>query len=183
MIKKMITEYVHTMFQESRSGELSVGNADNRSNYTVDWDEQTAEVLANQCGNLVSIITTLAAQYEKLKMDTQHLTKEQLEVWETYLKPFPPHGLDMDELIAIWEKFEIDEEVSDEERSLADQWMNWFETHSLDRLPIKRCYPSKLINQAKRYCKIVKLNAPEVVQVNEAKRLAEDFVLYHCLKW
>ena len=182
MMKSLVSKYVLTMFNESRDGELTIGDADNLSDYSVDWDEQTAEALAGQCGSLVSIITELAGQYDKLKTESRHLTGEQMDVWETYLKPFPGHGMDMETLIAIWEKFHADEDVSEEEWSMADQWMDWFETNSLTRLPVKRCYPSLLINRAKRYCKIVRLNAPEVVRVNEAKRFAEQFVLYHCLK-
>lgn len=182
MIKNLISDYVHTMFDESHAGELTAGDADNQFEYPVDWDAQTAAALAIQCSHLVSTFTVLAGQYDKLKTGTIHLTKEQMEVWETYLKPFPEHGLDMEALKTIWEKSNAGEAVSEEEWSLADQWMNWFETNALTRLPVKQCHPAQVINRAKRYCKAVRLNAPEVVQVNEAKRFAEEFVLYHCMK-
>ena len=182
MIKNLISDYVHTMFNESRDGELTAGDVDNQFDYPVDWDAQTAEALASKCSNLVSIFAVLAGQYDKLKNETRHLTKEQMEVWDTYLKPFPGHGLDMEALITIWEKSKAGEYVSEEEWSLADQWMDWFETNALTRLPVKQCHPTQVINRAKRYCKAVRLNAPEVVRVNEAKRFAEEFVLYHCMK-
>lgn len=180
MIENTIAQYVRTMFDESRDGELTIGIEEDRFDYPVSWDEETAEALARQCGELVAQLTVLSHQYETLKKDTGHLTQEQLEIWNTYLKPFPKHGLDMDALRTIWEKFNTDAPVTEEEWALADKYVTWFEEHALTRLPMKRSDPIQLINRAKGYCKLIRLNAPAVVQENEAKRFAEEFVLYHC---
>ena len=182
MIQNTISQYVRTMFAESRDGELTVGNADNRFECPVEWDAKTAEKLAEQCGTLIAHLTELAGQYDKLKTETRHLTRKQLEVWNTYLRPFPKHGLDMETLRTIWEKFETGETVTEEEWALADQWLHWFEENASTRLPQKCCGPAHLINYAKRYAKLVRLNAPAVVLESEAKRFAEEFVLYHCMK-
>lgn len=182
MIRNTIPEYVRTMFHESRDGELMAGDADNQFDYPVEWDEQTAKELAQQCSTLVGHFKELSHQFEKLRNETRHLTKEQLDVWNTYLRPFPKHNLDMEALRTIWEKFETDELVTEEEYALADQYVQWFEENALSRLPAKRCDPIQLINRARRYSKLVRLNAPESVQENEAKRFAEEFVLYHCMK-
>ena len=182
MIQNTISQYVLTLFDESRDGELIVGDADNQFDYPVEWDEQTANELAQQCSALVRHFTELSHQFEKLRNETRHLSKEQLDAWNTYLRPFPSHGLDMETLRGIWEKFETGEPVTEEERALADQYVNWFEENALTRLPRKCCDPVQLINRAKRYCKLVRLHAPEVVRINEAKRFAEEYVLYHCMK-
>ena len=181
MIQNTIFQYVRTIFDESRVGELTAGDLDDCFDYLVDWDEETADLLAEQCGALVAQLTELSHQYEALKTDTRHLTKEQLEIWNTYLKPFPKHGLDMAVLESIWEKFEIDAPVTEEEYALADQYVLWFEENAMARLPVKRCDPIPLINCAKSYCKLIQLNAPAVVQEAKAKRFAEEFVLYHCM--
>ena len=182
MIKDTISEYVRIMFDESRDGELIAGDADNRFDYPVDWDEQTANELAQQCSTLVGYLTALSHQFEKMRNETRHLTKEQMDVWNTYLCPFPRHNLDMEALQSIWEKFETGEPVTEEEQALSDQYVHWFEENALARLPVKCCDPIRLINCARRYSKLVRLNAPSVVQENEAKRFAEEFVLYHCMK-
>ena len=101
MMKAMISQYVRTMFDESRGGELTVGNDDDRFDYPVEWDEETADMLAEQCGALVAQLAELSHQYEKLKTETRHLTEEQLEIWNTYLKLFPKHGLDMTALESV----------------------------------------------------------------------------------
>jgi hypothetical protein len=178
----MISQYVRTLFNESRDGELTAGDLDDRFDYLVEWDEETAEVLAQECGTLVGHLTELSHQFEKLRSETQHLTKKQMEVWNTYLRPFPKHNLDMDALRTIWEKFDTDASVTEEEYALADQYVLWFEENALSRLPVKRCDPIPLVNRARRYSRLVRLNAPAVVQENEAKRFAEEFVLYHCMK-
>ena len=77
---------------------------------------------------------------------------------------------------------EIDAPVTEEEYALADQYVLWFEENAMARLPVKRCDPIPLINCAKSYCKLIQLNAPAVVQEAKAKRFAEEFVLYHCMK-
>jgi hypothetical protein len=178
----MISQYVRTLFNESRDGELTAGDLDDRFDYLVEWDEETAEALAQECGTLVGHLTDLSHQFEKLRNETQHLTKEQMEAWNTYLRPFPKHNLDMDALRTIWEKFETDEPVTEEEYALADQYVLWFEENALTRLLVRCCDPVPLINRARRYSRLVRLDAPAVVQENEAKRFAEEFVLYHCMK-
>lgn len=177
MIHNTISEYVRTMYDESRDGELTVGHDDDRFECPVEWDEQTAELPAQQCGSLVAHLMELSKQYDKLKTETRHLTREQMEVWNTCLRPFPKHGLGMETLQAIWEKFETGEPVTEEKRELAVRYVNWFEENSLTRLPVKSCHPAQLINRAKRCCKLVRLNAPAAVLENEAKGFAEQYVL------
>ena len=182
MIQNTISQYVRTMFTESRDGELTVGDAGDRFNYPVEWDEQTAKELARQCGVLIAQLTELSCQYDKLLTETRQLTKAQFDIWNTYLRPFPKHDLDMQKLQIIWEKYETGANVTDEEQDLANQYTHWYEENALTRLPVKHCAPVQLIGRARRYSKLVRLNAPAVVQENEAKRFAEEFVLYHCMK-
>lgn len=182
MIKNTIFRHVLTLYDESRDGEMIAGDADNRFDYPVEWNRQTANELAQQCSTLVTHFTELSHQYEKLQNETQHLTKEQLEVWNTYLCPFPKHNLDTEALRTIWEKFETEELVTEEEYALADQYVHWFEENALSRLPAKRCDPIQLIKRARRYSRLIQLDAPAIVQENEAKRFAEEYVLYHCMK-
>lgn len=182
MMKNAISEYVRTMFEESRDGKLTVGDENDQYGCPVEWDEQTAEMLAQQCGELIGHLTELSGQYDKLLTETCHLTKAQFEIWNTYLRPFPSHGLDMEVLQFIWEKFETGEPVTEEERALSDQYVCWFAENALERLPANRCDPIQLISRARRYSKLIRLNAPAVVLESEAKRFAEKFVLYHCTK-
>lgn len=177
MIQNMIFQYILTLFDESRDGELTVGSGIDRFDYPVEWNAQTAEELAQQCDELVGHLTELAKQTEHGRM-----TKAQQAVWDTYLRPFPDHGLDMEALRAIWEKEAIGQSLDAQERQLSRQYDKWYERQALTRLPWKGCAPTDLIRCARRCARLVQLNAPAPVQANEARCLAVEFVLYHCMK-
>ena len=74
MIQNTISQYVRTMFDESRDGELTLGRDEDRFDYPVDWDEQTAKELAQQCSALVGHFKELSHQFEKLRNETRHMT-------------------------------------------------------------------------------------------------------------
>lgn len=182
MIHNTISAYVHTLFDESREGWLTIGIDQDRFDYEVDWGEKQAEELAGRCQRLVELLTELAPMQESLLQSTRRLSKEQMDVWNTYLRPFPEHDMDNEALQAIWEKEAIGLPLNPQERKLSRQYDSWYEKQALLRLPWERCAPSNLISRARRYARLVKLNAPEAVREHEARCLAEEFVLYHCLK-
>lgn len=182
MIQNMISQYVLTLFDESRDGWLTIGIDQGRFDYKVVWDEKRAEELAVRCQRLVELLTELAPMQDSLMQSTRRLGKEQLDVWNTYLRPFPEHDMDNEALRSVWEKEAIGLLLNPEERKLSWQYDSWYEKQALQRLPWERCSPAGLIGGARRYARLVKLNAPEVVREHEARCLAEEFVLYHCLK-
>lgn len=182
MIQNMISQYVRTLFDESRDGWLTIGIDQERFDYEVDWDEKQAEELASSCQRLVELLTELAPMQESLLQSTRRLSKEQMDVWNSYLRPFPEHDMDKEALRAVWEKEAIGLALNPEERKLSRQYDSWYEKQALLRLPWERCAPSNLICCARRYARLVKLNAPEAVREYEARCLAEEFVLYHCMK-
>ena len=79
MMKTMISQYVRTLFNESRDGELTAGDLDDRFDYLVEWDEETAEALAQECGTLVGHLTELSHQFEKL----QCRLRRRRSIWRT----------------------------------------------------------------------------------------------------
>ena len=182
MIKNTISQYVLTLFNESRDGWLTIGIDQDRFDYEVDWDKNQAEDLAIRCQRLVELLTELAPLQESLTQSTRRLSKEQLDGWNAYLRAFPEHDMDKEELHAVWEKEAIGLPLNPEERKLSRQYDSWYEKQALLRLPWKRCAPTNLISRARRYARLVKLNAPEAVREHEARCLAEEFVLYHCMK-
>jgi hypothetical protein len=182
MIQNTIFQYVLTLFDESRDGWLTIGIDQERFDYKVDWDENQAEDLGNRCQRLVELLTELAPMQESLTQSTRRLSKEQMDVWNTYLRPFLEHDMDNEALRSVWEKEAIGLALKPEERKLSRQYDSWYEKQALLRLPWERCAPTNLISFARRYARLVKLNAPEAVREHEARCLAEEFVLYHCMK-
>lgn len=177
MIQNMISQYVRTLFEENPNGLLTVGAGTDRFEHKVSWDRQTAEALALQCDALVCHLTELA-----VRTDLRNMTKEQKDIWNTYLRPFPEHGMDKDVLREIWEKEAIGLLLSARERQFSRQYNDWYQEQALQRLPWKGCAPTDLIRCARRYVRLVQLNAPAALQEHEARWLAEEFVLYHCMQ-
>lgn len=182
MIHSTISAYVHTLFDESRDGWLTIGIDQNRFDYEVDWDENQAEELGNRCQRLVDLLTTLAPMQDSLLQGTCRLSKDQLDVWNAYLRPFPEHDMDNEALRSVWEKEAIGLALNPEEGKLSRQYNSWYEKQALQRLPWEQCSPVGLISRARRYARLVRLQAPAAVQAYEARCLAEEFVLYHCMK-
>ena len=182
MIQNYISQYVRTLYDESRDGWLTIGLDLERFDYEVDWEEKQAKDLACRCQRLVELLTELAPMLDRLTQSTRRLKKEQLDVWNTYLRPFPDHGMDTETLQPIWEKEAIGLPLNPQERKLSRQYGSWYQEQALLRLPWERCAPTDLISRARRYARLVKLNAPEAVREHAARCLAEEFVLYHCMK-
>ena len=182
MIKNTISRYIIALFEDSRDGQLTVGDGDDRFEYEVDWDTQTAQALAQQCSELVAHLTELAGWYGKQFADTRQLSKAQQEVWNIYLRPFPEHDLDPVALKAVWEKEALGILPCKEERMLSREYNCWYEENALQRLPWKACPPTGLITRARRYARLVQLKAPIALQEHEARCLAEEYVLYYCMK-
>lgn len=176
MIQNMIFQYVLALFDESRDGSLTVGSDFERMDYDVDWNEQQAEELAQRCAELVGSLTELARQ-----QDGQHRNKAQLEVWDTYLRPFPDHDFDQDDLRAVWEKEVLGLVLDKSDQALSRQYRRWYEENALKRLPWKGCAPADLICCARRYARLVERKVPAALQEHEARSLAEEYVLYHCM--
>ena len=144
------------------------------------WDEWIAKDVSLQCETLVGYLTDLAEYYNASSDELPKLTKTQAKVWNTFLQPLPEHGMDVDALREIWEKEAIGIDLTKEERALFQQHILWYQEQALQRLPGKDSASFRLMRAARRYARLVQLNAPYEVQINEAKRLAEAFVLYRC---
>ena len=176
MIQNAIFLYVLALFEESRDRSLTVGSGFERMDYDVAWNEQQAMELAQRCEELVSCLTELARQ-----PGWQHRSKTQAEIWDTYLRSFPDHDFDQDDLCAVWEKEALGLVLNRSERVLSCQYSRWYEENALKRLPWKGGSPAGLIRCARRYARLVEQKVPAAVVEYEARSLAEEYILYHCM--
>ncbi len=176
MIQNAVFQYVLALFDESRDGSLTVGSGFERTEQDVEWNEQQAQELAQRCAELVGSLTELARQQEG-----QHRNKAQSEIWDTYLRPFPDHDLDQDDLHAVWKKEALGLVLNKNEQTLSRQYHRWYDENALKRLPWKGCAPVDLIRCARRYARLVERKAPAALQEHEARSLTEEYVLYHCM--
>ena len=96
------------------------------------------------------------------------------------LYPIPP--CEPDELMAlicsIHERAQ-DSDLIEEEELLWKQYCMWEEEQSQKRIPFCRRSSTVLITRARRYERLISLNAPEIVVTEEGRCLAEEMVRYY----
>lgn len=176
-------QFLRAMFANTCDGKLTIGNDESDlATIPMDWDAGTAEELAQRCETLLEQLTRLGEEHERWAASTEGMPAQLLPVWDTYVRPFPDHGMDQATLEEIWQKESVNMELSDSELQLFHQYNRWYGTCAMERLPYNRCSPVDLINRARRYEKLVSLKAPRVVVENEGRCLAEEMALYHCMK-
>lgn len=175
--------YLRELFAQTCDGKLLIGNeGEDLVTYPMDWDAQTAQKLAQRCETLLAQLTRLGQEHERWEASTEGMPEELREAWNLFARPFPEHGMDQAALEEIWQKESVDLELSESEQQMLSLYNRWYAECAMERLPYERRSPVYLINRAKRFEKLVRLNAPEVVVKNEGRCLAEELALYYCLK-
>ena len=147
--------------------------------YYMDWTKEEMEAIVADYEKLEAALTQLGKEHGYWERSTRDMPADLLEIWNTYVAPFPENDFDEEQLEEIWEKNSLGEELTQEEKELDRRYIDWFEEVSLQRLPYKRCSSLFLMNHARRYEKLVSLHAPKVVVDREALYLAEEFAMYH----
>ena len=104
------------------------------------------------------------------------LAEADLEVWNTYVKPYEPFEVELSVIDAIHERAQFGDLFEEEELW---RFCIWEEEQSQKRIPFNRRSSIDLIQAARRYEKAVCLNTPEVVLTEQGRCLAEEMVLYY----
>ena len=194
--------YIRNMFALTKRGKFRVEYTDpdmprvkdERVLY-LNWTEEDAENIEKKYNLLTSALARIGRVHDQLDDEESRknlLTESDLEVWNTYVRPYEPLEVD-------WEKLHIDpctqEELMQlvedaycrgrygdifEEEELLLQWhWKWQEEQSQKRIPFNRRSCADLILRAMRYEKLISLGAPEIVVTEEGRWLAEEMVLYY----
>ena len=180
-------EYVLKLFEETENGNLTIQyrpilDQPYFEKYKMDWSREDAERVVQQYDTLTTALTRIGTLHDAVQDEAERrklLTKEELAVWDTYIRPFEPAFEASDDVIAeLYFRRESDS-LEEDEDELLERHYEWFVAHSRERLPSDRRCPSQLINRARRYEALVKLNASETVLAEEGRSLAEEMVLYY----
>lgn len=196
--------YIRRMYAETENGEFFVGFMDPDRNYEeeserrfqVNWTEEDAEQLVVKYNLLTSALARIARVHDQLSDEVARaklLSESDLEIWNTYVRPYEPMEVNWDELYPI-PPCEPDELMSliqsihergyygdliEEEELLWKQYCMWEEEQSQKRIPFNRRSCADLIARASRYERLISLGAPEIVVTEEGRCLAEEMVLYY----
>lgn len=174
-------DYVRAMFANTKpDGGLTFRDENETEDETcyLEWTEEEAEAIAKELENLCAALDRLVPEYDRWMESTAGMPEELVEIWNTYLRPYPDHNMDREQLYDISMKLECGEELTEEEQKLHDQECAWMMNNALQRLPYERCNPVNLIQRARRYVRLQTLSAPQLIVDMEAHRLAEELVWY-----
>lgn len=183
-------DYIHKLFCETKDGELTINyfpffDQPYSFTYRMDWTKQDAAAIVEHYNSLTAALTRIGKCHNELEDEARRkelLSSNELEVWDTYIRPFEPFEVDLDIIADLHFRSET-HSLEDEEYELLERHHDWFVANSHQRLPFDRWCPAHLINRAQRYEKLIEIKATDCVVTQEGRFLAEEMVLYyHCKK-
>lgn len=177
------TDYIRAMFKNTQAdGALTIEDeGENGATWFMDWQEADVEEVIARFETLLAALTQLGREHTYWEDFKEEMPADLQAVWDTYIAPYPDHGMDHDELFDISMKAEFDEPLTEEEEGMLRKEVRWLEENALTRLPYNRTHPAELIQRARRYERLTQLHAPKVVLDNEERCLAEEMALYYCM--
>lgn len=176
-------DYIRAMFANTEADcSLTLENEPEDSViWYMDWSEQDVENIVAEYEKLIEALNRLGKDHDRWMESTEGMPADLLQIWNTYILPYPNHEMDDEKIFDISMKFEDGVPLEEEEKTLWYRYVAWRDEQALTRLPGDRCNPAFVIQQARRYEKLVALRAPKILIDNEAHYLAEELALYRGL--
>ena len=193
--------YIRHMFAETKNGKFTYSyetiynNISDKSFYLEWTTEEEMEEAIQRYNVLACALTRIGRIHDELENEENRkklLSESDLEVWNTYVRPYEPLEVDWDklgippcnqvELLALIESAQeraYDSDLFEEEEYLLEQYCMWKEEQSQKRIPFNRRSCADMITRAARYERLIELGAPENVITEEGRCLAEELVLYY----
>ena len=195
--------YIRRMFAETENGEFRVEYKDpmyrfcnDIKYFQVNWSEEDVEKIIEKYNLLTFALARIGRLHDQLDNEENRkklLSESDLEIWNTYVRPYEPLEVDWDELdpippcepddlmSLIYETHDraVCGDIIEQEELLLKQFYMWEEEQSQKRIPFNRRSCANLINRAMRFEKLISLGAPEIVVTEEGRCLAEEMVLYY----
>lgn len=180
-------EYIMELFHRTHFGDLAIRyepfeRPAYTQHYSVAWTKQDAVALAEEYTALVHSLARIARGCDdttSLEGAKVALSDEDFGVWYTYIRPFEePFDQTPQALEDLYFRRQ-EETLTQEEQEILHRHQQWLTRNCLTRLPQKGRLPNVVIQRARRYWRLLQLNAPHIVVAAEGRSLAEDLVLYH----
>lgn len=193
--------YIRQMFRETQDRKLSItyypfiGEPETIT-YQVNWTEEDAAQIIQKYNLLTFALARIGRLHDQLEDEQSRnklLSEDELQIWNTYVKPYEPMVVDWEQLYPIPpcepnELMSLIQEIHErakfgdlieEEEKLWKQYCMWREEQSQKRIPFHRRSSADLIQAARRYEMAIRLDAPELVVTEQGCSLAEKMVLYY----
>ena len=178
--------YIRQLFRETRDGKLSItcypfDGEPKTYTHAVHWNEEDAEEIVKRYTLLTLELGHIGRrhhQLEKAEIREKLLSDEQLKIWNTYVEPYEDFEVDLQVIYDIHERSQLGD-LMEEEEQLWKRYCMWREEQSQKRIPFCRRSSADMIQRARRYERLVSMDAPEVILAEEGRCLAEEMVLYY----
>ena len=196
--------YIRQVFRETQDGKLSItyypfSGEPETITYQVNWTEEDAEQIIQKYNLLTFALARIGRLHDQLEDEQSRnklLSEDELQIWNTYVKPYEPMVVDWGQLYPISpcepnELMSLIQEIHEraqfgdlieQEEMLWKQYCMWREEQSQKRIPFNRRSSADMIQRARRYEKLVSMHAPETVVTEEGRCLAEEMILYYAGK-
>jgi hypothetical protein len=181
--------YIRQMFRQTRDGKLAitrnpgVGEPETIT-YQVNWTAEDAEQIVQRYNLLTAALFRIGRLHDQLEEEENRiklLNAEQLEIWNTYVRPYDPFEVDLTVVYDIYDRSQLGD-ILEEEEAIWKRYCMWREEQSQKRIPFHRRSAANMIQRARRYEKLISMDAPLIVVAEEGRCLAEEMVLYYAGK-
>ena len=180
---------IHFMFEQTHpDGTLCIpawpddsGESSAFYTCTMNWSSSDCEKITAEFHALCDDLAKLAECYDDLK-DTKEenadlLSAPLLNIWDTYIRKFDLGNLAYKQLAAIHKKENNDEPLTDQEKSILNQYQDAVIEDAEKRLGNQPAAYEQLI-RTRRLCRLLSLHAPKQIVDHEKNLLAQAMVVH-----
>ena len=187
ILEMTAAQYIPYLFDNCNNNTLTVVRYDEslEESWEVDYAVKCA---AADVDSVVQGFQQLRAALDRLAMVQNALEEsespetmlpaEDFAIWNIYLRPFAGFDVPQETMQTII-AHDLANELTQEEQETLTRYYNWFKDQCNLRLQGKHQPSYRLINRARRYTRLKNLGAPAIITENEARVLAEEFVIFH----
>ena len=147
----------------------------------IEWTEEEREQFIAEFEEFLAKTSDIAKKLTRVHIcDVKEaLSEEEFAFWDKYLRPFEENVWigDFDDANSISSKTFFGEELSEEEKKIYKAYKADIYKQAEERLG-KNEYSYDVISRAARLCKLISLNAPEIVVGKERNTLIAAMLMY-----
>jgi len=183
---EFVCKEIDALFENTVNNILVVDNLDEsfdeeRTKYscTMNWTKADAEKAKEDFSNLFAQIQKISFRWK-----SEPLLEDLFEIYSKYIKDFEERydvG-NIEDSDSIEGKIFLGKELTKEEQEYYDKYIDDLREQANDRLGEDNQFSLNLISRARRFCRLLQLNAPQIVVENEVKAFATSYVLFRFCK-
>ena len=182
-------EFIRQLFHDTVNGEMKFTHhpwpcgEPYDSYYPITWSKSEAEELVERYDSLTQAITRFGKLHDKIQDENGGLallTEHELEVWNTFLKPYDAYEeVDAEFLDQIYDMDMCGAELDEEEHDILERHYEWREEQCLKRLPYDHYTSIDFIESAMDYERCVRIDVSEDVLRDYGRWLAYRMIFYY----